>query len=278
MGPDRGHVDKIRLELGKKLGGEVKIVTPSCASRSARASRRRPTTSRPKSRRRPSGPCSRATRSELGPRDALRRQRRPRRDPELLRRSTASPAPDGPARTRSTTWRSIASTALARPPRASRSRSSPSAAISRAPRPRRSCAPRTARGHEIANHSLDHRYDLVRLGRAEIARQVERGRASHRARGGRGAGRLPRARVHDHRRGLRRPRASSASRYDSSVFPCPPYWAAKAAAIGAIALRGRDEPVDPRHARRARSRRRALTAWARRTGGAAPACSSSRCR
>jgi hypothetical protein len=28
-------------------------------------------------------------------------------------------------------------------------------------------------------------------------------------------------------------------RYDSSVFPCPPYWAAKAAAIGLISLRGR---------------------------------------
>ena len=27
--------------------------------------------------------------------------------------------------------------------------------------------------------------------------------------------------------------------YDSSVFPCPPYWVAKAAAIGLIALRGR---------------------------------------
>jgi peptidoglycan-N-acetylglucosamine deacetylase len=27
--------------------------------------------------------------------------------------------------------------------------------------------------------------------------------------------------------------------YDSSVFPCPPYWAAKAAALALIALRGR---------------------------------------
>jgi peptidoglycan-N-acetylglucosamine deacetylase len=27
--------------------------------------------------------------------------------------------------------------------------------------------------------------------------------------------------------------------YDSSVFPCPPYWAAKVAALGLIALRGR---------------------------------------
>ena len=30
-------------------------------------------------------------------------------------------------------------------------------------------------GHEIANHSLDHRYDLVRLGRDEIARQIGEG-------------------------------------------------------------------------------------------------------
>src|ERR1017187_4765305 len=28
-------------------------------------------------------------------------------------------------------------------------------------------------GFEIANHSLDHRYDLVRLGRAEIRRQID---------------------------------------------------------------------------------------------------------
>jgi peptidoglycan/xylan/chitin deacetylase (PgdA/CDA1 family) len=32
-----------------------------------------------------------------------------------------------------------------------------------------------AHGHEIANHSLDHRYDLVRLGREEITRQIAEG-------------------------------------------------------------------------------------------------------
>src|ERR1700733_9017624 len=36
---------------------------------------------------------------------------------------------------------------------------------------------RTARqaGHEMANHTLDHRYDFVRLGKEEIRRQVEGG-------------------------------------------------------------------------------------------------------
>src|SRR5512142_2396264 len=31
------------------------------------------------------------------------------------------------------------------------------------------------RGHEIANHTLDHRYDLTRLGRDEMAHQIEGG-------------------------------------------------------------------------------------------------------
>ncbi|HEY2366288.1 MAG TPA: polysaccharide deacetylase family protein, partial [Polyangiaceae bacterium] len=31
------------------------------------------------------------------------------------------------------------------------------------------------RGHEIANHTLDHRYDLTRLGRDDMAHQIEGG-------------------------------------------------------------------------------------------------------
>jgi peptidoglycan/xylan/chitin deacetylase (PgdA/CDA1 family) len=95
-----------------------------------------------------------------------------------------------------------------------------------------------ARGFEIANHSLDHRYDLVRLDRGEMRRQIEEGaQAIERA-----TGRLP--------VGFRAPGYTITDEvfdvlgelgvlYDSSVFPCPAYWAAKATAITLIAARGR---------------------------------------
>jgi peptidoglycan-N-acetylglucosamine deacetylase len=95
-----------------------------------------------------------------------------------------------------------------------------------------------AAGCEIANHTLDHRYDLVRLGRSEIRRQVQEGAAAIE----RATGALP--------LGFRAPGYTITDEvfsvleelgvlYDSSVFPCPPYWAAKVAALGLIGLRGR---------------------------------------
>lgn len=95
-------------------------------------------------------------------------------------------------------------------------------------------------GFEIANHSLDHRYDLVRLGRDEVRRQVDEGaRAIERATGVRPVGfRAPGYTITDEvLEVLAEPELGVA--YDSSVFPCPAYWAAKTAAIGLIALRGR---------------------------------------
>ncbi len=95
-----------------------------------------------------------------------------------------------------------------------------------------------ARGFEIANHSLDHRYDLVRLGRDEVRRQVEEGvRAIERATGRAPVGfRAPGYTITDEVFGVL---ADLGVLYDSSVFPCPGYWAAKAAAITLIAARGR---------------------------------------
>lgn len=95
-----------------------------------------------------------------------------------------------------------------------------------------------ARGFEIANHSLDHRYDLVRLGRTEIARQVEEGaRAIERATGEAPVGfRAPGYTITDEVFDVL---VELGVEYDSSVFPCPAYWAAKAGAIGLIAARGR---------------------------------------
>jgi peptidoglycan-N-acetylglucosamine deacetylase len=95
-----------------------------------------------------------------------------------------------------------------------------------------------ARGFEIANHSLDHRYDLVRLGRAEIRRQIEEGaRVIARVTGEVPAGfRAPGYTISDEVFDVL---GELGVAYDSSVFPCPSYWAAKTAAIALIALRGR---------------------------------------
>jgi peptidoglycan-N-acetylglucosamine deacetylase len=94
------------------------------------------------------------------------------------------------------------------------------------------------RGHEIANHSLDHLYDLTRRDPTEMRRQVEVGVTVLAAATG------------QHPRGFRAPGytvtdqlfevlADCGVEWDSSVFPCPPYWAAKAIARAAIRLRGR---------------------------------------
>lgn len=95
-----------------------------------------------------------------------------------------------------------------------------------------------AEGHEIANHSLDHRYDLVRLGRSEIARQIAEGvRVIENVCGTRPVGfRAPGYTITDEVFDVLEELGVA---YDASVFPCPFYWAAKASAIGLYALRGR---------------------------------------
>mgnify|MGYP000851109606 CR=1 FL=1 len=93
-------------------------------------------------------------------------------------------------------------------------------------------------GHEIANHSLNHRYDLVRLGRDEIRRQISGGAAAiEKACGRKPLGfRAPGYTITDEVFGVLEELGVT---YDASVFPCPAYWSAKAAAIGLISLRGR---------------------------------------
>ncbi len=94
-------------------------------------------------------------------------------------------------------------------------------------------------GVEIGNHTLNHRYDLVRLGRAEIRCQIDDGAEAIRAatgtrpRGFRAPGYTITDEVFDVLRELE-------VTYDSSVFPCPAYWAAKTAMIGLIRARGRE--------------------------------------
>jgi peptidoglycan/xylan/chitin deacetylase (PgdA/CDA1 family) len=106
------------------------------------------------------------------------------------------------------------------------------------PEAARALASARARGFEIANHTLDHRYDLVRLGRAEIRRQIEAGaQAIERATGEAPVGfRAPGYTITDEVFDVLVELGVS---YDSSVFPCPAYWAAKATAITLIAARGR---------------------------------------
>ncbi len=94
------------------------------------------------------------------------------------------------------------------------------------------------RGHEIGNHSLDHRYDLTRLPLDEMRRQVESGvTVLEGATGQRPSGfRAPGYTITDD---LVRVIEDAGVAYDSSVFPCPPYYLAKAAAMASIRLRGR---------------------------------------
>lgn len=101
-----------------------------------------------------------------------------------------------------------------------------------------------AAGHEIASHSLDHLYDLTRRDRATQTRQVVESLDRLQAvTGARPVGfRAPGYTITD---ALLEVIAEAGLRYDSSVFPCPPYYGAKAAAIGAIRVRaalGRGKP------------------------------------
>ncbi len=101
-----------------------------------------------------------------------------------------------------------------------------------------------AAGHEIANHSHHHLYDLTRKGPATWRAEVAGGAALiEEAVGEAPVGfRAPGYTIHD---GLFATLEELGVRYDSSVFPCPPYYGAKALALGlyrAAALAGRGRP------------------------------------
>jgi peptidoglycan-N-acetylglucosamine deacetylase len=93
-------------------------------------------------------------------------------------------------------------------------------------------------GHEIASHTYSHPYDLVRLGRAGMAVEVDRAHAviaevsGHSCVGFRAPGYEISAELIDLlvERGYR---------YDSSTFPAIPYYLAKAAVMAAIRIAGR---------------------------------------
>jgi peptidoglycan/xylan/chitin deacetylase (PgdA/CDA1 family) len=93
-------------------------------------------------------------------------------------------------------------------------------------------------GHEIGNHTFGHRYDLTRLTRADMQAEIDRAqRAIEEATSVRPVGfRAPGYTVSDE---LFELLERAGFLYDSSVFPCPMYWAAKGAAVSLIRLQGR---------------------------------------
>jgi peptidoglycan-N-acetylglucosamine deacetylase len=93
-------------------------------------------------------------------------------------------------------------------------------------------------GHEIGNHTLHHYYDLTRRPRAQQVAEVRGGAdAIEDAVGARPRGfRAPGYTITDQ---LFQVLQEQGVAYDSSVFPCPPYYGAKLAALALIRLRGR---------------------------------------
>ena len=102
----------------------------------------------------------------------------------------------------------------------------------------RAVAELAAEGHEIGNHSYQHQYDLTRRAAGDIGAEIARGaEAIERACGKRPRGfRAPGYTVSDV---LFSALDANGVEYDSSVFPCPSYYAAKAAALAAMRLRGK---------------------------------------
>lgn len=94
-----------------------------------------------------------------------------------------------------------------------------------------------AAGHELANHSYAHRYDLVRATEAAMQEDV-----SHCDRVLRELGTVPtgfRAPGYTHDERMLGAVAAAGYQYDSSALPSPTYYLAKLAAIGWHRLRGR---------------------------------------
>lgn len=93
-------------------------------------------------------------------------------------------------------------------------------------------------GHELGSHSFTHPYDLVRQHDRAIAHELQ---ASHallsEVRGRPVAGfRAPGYTITDR---VLRMLGDAGYAYDSSLFPCPPYYLAKLGVLAAMALRGK---------------------------------------
>lgn len=95
-------------------------------------------------------------------------------------------------------------------------------------------------GHELGNHSYSHPYDLARMSSAEIGMEIGRAHeileevsgGEHVIRGFRAPGYDVSPAILEHLMRL-------GYGYDSSIFPAPGYYLAKAAVMGVLALAGR---------------------------------------
>jgi peptidoglycan-N-acetylglucosamine deacetylase len=95
-----------------------------------------------------------------------------------------------------------------------------------------------AAAHELGNHSFTHPYEMARLPRVRVDEEVGRAHEAIAAL----AGRPPvgfRAPGYDLSTTMLAAIMARGYRYDSSIFPAPLYWAAKAIVLGAMALAGR---------------------------------------
>jgi len=94
------------------------------------------------------------------------------------------------------------------------------------------------RGHAIENHSHSHRYDLSRLSKETIREDIAKACSAIREATGRTPSgfRAPGYTINDDVFDVLE---ELSFRYDSSVFPCPLYYGAKAIVIGSMRLLGR---------------------------------------
>jgi hypothetical protein len=105
-----------------------------------------------------------------------------------------------------------------------------------------------AAGHEVGNHSFNHPYDLARLPRERVAEEIERAHEQIAAASG-GAPIGFRAPGYDVSAAMLDELARLGYQYDSSIFPAPGYYAAKAAVMAGLRLVGRRSGavmIDPR--------------------------------
>lgn len=110
--------------------------------------------------------------------------------------------------------------------------------LERWPEARRIAAQLVADGHELGSHSLTHPYDLVRQHDQAISHELaESHKILSAVRGSPVAGfRAPGYTMTPH---VLRLLAAHGYTYDSSIFPCPPYYLAKLAVLTKMALTGK---------------------------------------
>jgi len=106
------------------------------------------------------------------------------------------------------------------------------------PDAREQAAALVAEGHELASHSWSHPYDLTRKPTGVIAEELRRSRdLLTDVRGKPVVGfRAPGYTMNDL---VFSELEAAGYTYDSSIFPCPPYYLAKAAVLASMALRGK---------------------------------------